>query len=491
MSEQSNRTLRFRAVVLAGLAVVLVWQVVSTSLVAYLADAAPQVAVILDSTNPTALLNIADNRLNLKPAAQDGEPQGTSVPDRDPGAKADTIQQSAGRIAAFAGSASKVAQNNANLEPSDGPEDTSTPPERSLTSDPTAEENEQTRGWAELALLNDPLNARARRILGQLADGAADEEGAKKLMQAAARGSLRESVALYWLMQKSYERTDYATAIHYADALLRTRPQLINEVMPTLAKMAENTDANGEMKELLAKNPPWRAQFFRVLLSSISDARTPLDLLLSIKDTPTPPTAADLKVYLDFLIKYQFYELAHYAWQQFLPPEQRNSIGFLFNGSFEVASSKMPFDWAIAAGAGVTVDIATRPDQEGERALFIEFGHGRVDFRGVTQFIMLAPGTYQLKGKHKGQIMGRRGLEWRIRCAAEGWAPIGKSVMFTGVTPAWQEFGFEFTVPSEDCRAQHLRLELSARSASEQFVSGSAWFDELEISRAPENEDPT
>ena len=32
----------------------------------------------------------------------------------------------------------------------------------------------------------------------------------------------------------------------------------------------------------------------------------------------------------------------------------------------------------------VTATIATRPDRDTERALFIEFGHGRVDFPGIS-----------------------------------------------------------------------------------------------------------
>ena len=89
-------------------------------------------------------------------------------------------------------------------------------------------------------------------------------------------------------------------------------------------------------------NPPWRAQFFANLQKNITDARTPLDLLLSIKDAPTPPTAAELRDYLALLIDNNFYELAYYVWLQFLRHEQLARVGLLFNGGFETRPSVPP-----------------------------------------------------------------------------------------------------------------------------------------------------
>jgi hypothetical protein len=304
-------------------------------------------------------------------------------------------------------------------------------------------------------------------------------------MQAAVRRSLRESTAVYWLMRHSYEKRIYGASVRYADTLLRTRPQVIEQVMPILSRIAETKDASGELKKLLAGNPPWRPQFLYYLPESISDARTPLDIFLSLRDTATPPTAADLHSYLTFLIAHKFHELAYYTWLQFLPPEQLTKVGLLFNGGFEIIPSGLPFDWVITPGADVTIDIAAIPEADAGRALFVEFGHGRVDFRGVKQLLMLSPGTYQFHGKYRGDIIGRRGLQWRIICAG-GATPIGEGLMVTGAAPTWKDFEFSFTVPgaNSDCRAQYVRLDLDARSASEQFVSGSIWYDELRITRA-------
>ena len=70
--------------------------------------------------------------------------------------------------------------------------------------------------WHRTALAQDPLNAHALRILGQLADAADNEAAAARFMQAAVHRSLRESVAVFWLMRESFERKDYATAVRYA-----------------------------------------------------------------------------------------------------------------------------------------------------------------------------------------------------------------------------------------------------------------------------------
>jgi hypothetical protein len=95
--------------------------------------------------------------------------------------------------------------------------------------------------------------------------------------------------------------------------------------------------------------------------------------------------------------------------------------------------------------------------------------------------LLLAPGAYHLKGQLKGELEGRRGLQWRVVCAAG--QPLGESEMFVGEAPDCKDFEFDFTVPDIDCRAQYLRLALAARSASEQLVSGTVWYDSLQLSR--------
>jgi hypothetical protein len=358
------------------------------------------------------------------------------------------------------------------------------PPAAENTPKQIAEElGDQARRQAVGLLVEQPLNARVLRILGELADAAGDQANAAALMQAAARRSLQETRALAWLIANRFKQGDLDRTVYYTDALLRTRPQLVPQVTPVLAQIAENKDKNSVslLENLLAGNPPWRRAFFRALPTSVSDVRTPLNLLLNLRETPTPPTAADLQAYINFLIAHKFYDVAYYVWLQFLPPRELSNVGYLYNANFETEPSGLPFDWVIRSGSGVTIDIVPLPEDQTQKALYIEFGYGRVNFRSVTQMVVLPPGTYQLHGKYKGEIMGRRGLLWRIACA-DG-RRLGESNMFLGTKPEWQQFDFSFTVPNRDCPAQRVSLMLDSRSASEQFVTGSVWYDDLGISR--------
>jgi hypothetical protein len=337
-----------------------------------------------------------------------------------------------------------------------------------------------------MALTNDPLTGRGLSLLGELAHMAGDEAAVAKLLGAAAGRGIRETAAVYWLMRTSYDNRDYATALYCADVLLRTRSQASADVMAVLVHMAENEQANSEVKAAVLSNPPWRANFLSAYARYAVDPRASLELLLAMRDTRTPPTDADLRNFVNALIERKEYELAYYAWLQFLPSEQLSQAGFLFNGSFESAPSGLPFDWVISEGAGVLIDMVPRSDRNGERALLIEFGYGRVDFRGVQQLTALAPGNYKFKATYKGTISGKRGLLWRVACAETPGSPIGESPMFTGASPGWMDMEFAFVVPDKNCRAQYVRLDFDARTASEQLVSGSILYDELRIMRVKE-----
>jgi hypothetical protein len=442
-----------RIVVLSLSALVLIWLVVTRSFVTYLADAAPQAALWFDPQQPQALINLADQTISVMVKPVEVTTEAAEQEDVGPGGvTGDRQHLELDRAFATLG------------------------PDRSV-------DLATIRTWAESALFSDPLNASALRLLGQVAIVSGDNADAAKFMNAAAHVSLHESSAVYWLMLKSTETNDYKTALSYADALLRTNRELAPYVVPFLGRFAEQKASTSLVKVVLDGNPPWRDLFFTYLPSNMTDARTPLDLLLSLKTSSVPPTTKEIGDYLTFLITRKSYDLAYYTWLQFLPESELQTAGLLYNGNFDIKPSGLPFDWVIKPGSGVTVDIVPVGNNYDGHALLIEFLYGRVDYHSVRELVLLAPGTYQFDGQYQGKLIGPRGLKWRLICANDGSTPLGESAMISGAATAWKEIKFMFTVPVANCRAQYVQLDLDARMASEQLVSGSVLINQLHISR--------
>jgi hypothetical protein len=466
MSVEPRRRLAFRprhaGMAVAGLC--LAWLVMAHSGAAFLASRSPELALALHRDEPEALMAIAQRLLAEALTEKKVEVAAARSPSAGPSPRRQ--DQAPG------GDATGKARVN-----SGGSADQ--PPAPLAPGTPAAE---KIGGAAKRALLAAPLDSRALRVLAQLADAAGDKLEKSKLLDATLRHTKHEPLAAFWLMLEAAERNDDGAAVRYADIIMSTHGELSSLVVPVLAARQESKGGSPALKARLAENPPWRGRFFSELMPAITDARTPLDLLLTLKDTPNSPTAGEIGGYLEFLMRKQLYELGYYAWLQFLAPEDLKKVKLVNNGGFEIKPAPTPFDWAIPSSSGTIVDIRTPPGETG-RSLYVGFiGQGRVELQPVHQTLVLQPGQYRLVHRQKGEVIGRRGVQWTVTCVNPD-VRIGESPMFVGTQAEWKDVEARFKVPDETCRAQTLRLILAARSASEQIVKGAAWFDDVRIER--------
>lgn len=427
-------TRRLRIVGSTVLCFVLVWKIVTTNFATHLVDVAPRVALFLASSNPSVLLELADRKVN------------PGIGSSDLGRRSDQA-------------------------------DASRPYFGGAPAFKSRSERDEVRAWAETALTQSPFDSRALRILGQLA---LEASAATRFMEAAARRSLNETEAHYWLLQRRFAQHRYADVIRAADILLRTRPQLLEFVAPFLARMAEDRSAVGELEQAIKRNPPWRDAFLNYAPEVVTDVRAPLRLMLTLKNTPFPASAENQRAYLSYLFQRRSYDFAYYAWRQLLPPDRSREAGILYNSDFNRPPSGLPFDWLIAKGSGVTIDIVPHPDHDKSHAIVIDYGQGRAGPHSVVEFVKLTAGSYRMIGRFRGELVGRRGLRWRVACV-ESNITIGESEMAIGRFPDWKLFQFDFVAPEKDCPLQSIRLELDARSASEWMASGKMWYADLKI----------
>jgi len=340
---------------------------------------------------------------------------------------------------------------------------------------------EKIRVLATKILVNDPLNAHAFRLLAEVEE---DPDRIRSLMREAVKRSRRESVAVFWLLNDNFHRKEYKKTLDLADILLRTRPALHKYVMSYLGQIAEDTQGRALLVKRLAAQPSWRSLFFSALPRHVRLANTPLELMIALKAAGHPPSPAEQKPYLTFLLSKKLVDPAYNAWLQLLPEEELTTLGPIYNPSFESTPSGLPFDWAIGRLVNASVEFAPREDVQNGHALHISFGSGRVTFPALRQVLMLSPGRYRLTVDYRGRIIAKRGLRWRLSCLQNQHNTIAETDMLMGMQAHWRTITFDFEIPYiPQCRAQFLQLLHDARSASEQFISGEVWFDELNLNR--------
>ena len=439
-----------RAVVVGGVGLLLIWLVITRSLAYALVEVSPESALWLNPHLARALLALADQEREKLVAGYTTESAATST------------VSSPERSATAA-----VAPLKEEDEEGVGPE------ERQALRD-------RIRALVSQAVVNAPLNARAVRLMAEVTD---DKARVRYLMDQAVRRSRRESAAMFWLMNDSFERSDFTDVVRRGDILLRTRPQLAANIMDYFGRVASDAQARQLLVSMLAARPKWRGTFFNTMPNTVRDDEALLELLVGLKDAGSSPSPQELEPFLDHLINNQHIEVAYNAWLQLMPQDKLTSLSFVHNEGFTENPTGLPFDWSVARGRNTTVDFVSLSPSTPERALRFRFGTGRAKFPETSQTLMLPPGVYRLEGAFQGLLAAKRGLKWELRCRG-GKTPLAETDMLYGSPKSWQSFALQLEVPDqEDCRAQTLRVYHPTRSASEELISGEIAFRGVHIAR--------
>jgi tetratricopeptide (TPR) repeat protein len=355
-----------------------------------------------------------------------------------------------------------------------------------LASDPA--QAAAAEAHARRALVANPLDGRAYRVLGQLADAAGDIDRAAGLYGLAADRSPQDLRARAWLLDHALASQDAAGAVDHLDALLRLNPNLLPRMLPVLNGLASTPPALEPLLARLARQPPWRTGMLVQLAQHAEDAGAVAPLFERLRSASGGLAPPELAAWLDRLAKDGQWGPAYLIWASQLDGERQRSLGNVFNGGFEWEPGQGGFDWRFGRIAGARIARLGGEGVTGRVALRVAFEDQRVRFKHVRQLLALAPGRYRLQGRARpDKLRSERGLVWSVACA-DGEAPVlAETLPLRGNGP-WREFEVAFEVPEQGCGGQWLALVLPARIPAEQRIVGRAWFDDMKIIRVREAE---
>lgn len=341
---------------------------------------------------------------------------------------------------------------------------------------------DQVSRASQAVLARTPLSERALALYGLSLEAHGQPEAAKAAMTQAASQNLSYALPHLWLYNRLLTEGDVAGALSQADVVLRSQSLFSDNFFPSFRDLLESPTAADALVSALEENPPWRTPFLVWMAKDPTSTAKATALVAELQQGDAPPKNDELAPLLNSLIAAGDYQQALFLWLRGLPNDRFATMDYLTNGDFRFPITKLPFDWSLSPVKGAEVSIASTSGAE--NALRVQFYRGRVPFRNVAKLLVLPPGNYQLSGRERADnLETERGMVWKLTCAIPAAPLLAQTEPLKG-NVSWQTFEVPFEVPSTDCPAQWLRLELDARVALEQEVGGgSVWYDDLSITR--------
>lgn len=345
-----------------------------------------------------------------------------------------------------------------------------------------AEDRDAARELVTRAYLAKPTDYRPLLVLAGIALADGDRLLADRLVQqAAALGpvdpTLQEQIARYWLEQS---RPDLALA-HLSTSLAARES---GETFMILRKLIDDPAATNAFHGIALSPPSWWMAFFQDVAAGAGLGT--LRRLYEMRRQPgaVPLTLGERQIYVQRLLRDERFEEAYLAWVNSLNAQQRQQLGLLYDGGFELPLSGFGFDWHLSPVD--RVDVArSKFDATDEQALRLTFRLSKLPFNHLYQPLFLAPGFYAVTGVYRSaDLLTDAGFRWEVRCLAPEQGLLGESPRIFGAEQ-WSEFGFELEVPAA-CAYQEIRLVSGSTQSVETATDGELWFDRVAIRRIDE-----
>ncbi len=327
---------------------------------------------------------------------------------------------------------------------------------------------------ARRAALAAPLAYAPFFVSGLAAEQRGDRDRALVLMEKA-RQRRPEWLPIRYQLIALYFRSDRLVDLgREIDYVLRIDERARMTLLPELVKLLKIPDGRRYVATILARNPPWKDDFYTVAGAQGLAPADALDLL-RLAATHSRDVSKEEGLYVSSLLTAGRSDLARARWLASLPQAEQAQHRLLFNGNFRSALPGGAFGWTLHSLDVGRADIVAAGD--GRSVLRAQY-FGGTSAVLAEQRIALAPGRYRL------QVTGRDGgsapagqMAWSIGCSSGG--PELRRLPVSGLTTQGGTTALNFTVPGGNCLGQTLRL---AATPGDMASSTEAEFSSIEIS---------
>lgn len=315
--------------------------------------------------------------------------------------------------------------------------------------------------WTRRALVQQPLNPSAVRLLGYVADVRGKTHEAEKRIRLSASLSRRDFGAQLWLIEAAVRDGKNKDALTHYDIALRSVLNSRSVLFPTLTEALADREIRAAFVPYVRAAPNWMSAF---LYDAIATTDNPENIAAVLMSAGKLPAGKDYRAVPVSLLYSLAAKSKFDAFQQYYTSlsgasrETLNSVGLT---SATVNLRYAAAGWQILDAAAVGGGFAEK-EVPGQFRFNAFAGSGE---RGAImhKYLFLAPGNYRLFVEHKAvESAPDANAEWIVQCLSNQTATgIGTAMVpiregtFTAQT--------EFTV-APGCPAQLLLLRAAGGS---------------------------
>lgn len=320
-----------------------------------------------------------------------------------------------------------------------------------------------------------PLDVRALRVLGWVAEDSGDADRAHLVMKLAAERSQRDVSSHLWMFYNRLSARDYDGAFAHADPLMRNAA--IRQDTASLVSSLASSDqrAAAALAKRMAHGPWWR----ELVLSDMALKRDPakaLSVMLAVKDAGSDISPAESAALVTRLVNEKRIQEAYLAWILLQPASNLATESYVFDGEFEGLPGSGPFAWNLSRGGnGEAVEMAAGPSGSGQ--VLSARTSGDTSSVLAEQMLLLPPGAYRLTMRSFNDSAAAPGMDWVVSCHDSSIELLRMDIS-AGSTANWTSSAATFVV-SADCPAQKVALKSRGNSSLPSWV----WFDSVRIHR--------
>ncbi len=337
-----------------------------------------------------------------------------------------------------------------------------------LRLDQSQETLAEVRGLARRALMREPVNVVAIRVMGLAASIEADQEAARAYFRLASRLSKRDLPSQLWWIELEAGEGDITGALTYYDEALRTSRSAADRLMPILIEASAEPLVAEKLLPFLERRPTYRRRFFIEGTDTASDVSGVAILGRQVLDRGD---SDDQDLINRIITRFGRDGDLDGAWSMFVWARGRPDDESLVNGSFDEPVPFRLFNWELTQSEALSAEIAPRGETD---SLFLT---ARVSRGAVArQLLRLKPGRYVFNavvGDVPAAAIDRPTIT--IACVGSGATVMGP-VAFSAGTAGQAEIRQMFDI---DSRCRYQSLDLAASAASQDEVR--TWIDDIVI----------